>query len=180
MLRLIYAIALGLLGAGIVHIVILMMLPQFSERDAWSRLAMAADLYRMVRIDAEAGQEPVVKSPDPLFYAAACRFDLNEGIVHVRSPGRTPFWSVSVYDRGGQNIYSFNDRTAETGILDFVVLTRPQTIELRKALPPDLEKSTFVETDVGEAMVVVRGFVPDPSWEPTVANFLHAATCTRR
>ena len=180
MLRFIHALVAGLVGAGIVHIAIVMLLPQFSERDAWSRLAMAADLYRMVRIDAQAGQAPIVNSVDPLFYAAACRFDLGEGIVHIRSPGKTPFWSVSVYDRGGQNVYSFNDRTAETGVLDFVVLTRAQTIELRKDLPEDLMGSIFVETTLGEGMVVIRSFVPDRSFGPTVAGFLDAAACTRR
>ena len=178
MLRLLYAVAVGLVGAGIVHVAVLMLLPGFSERDAWSRLAMAADLYRVVRIDASAGA--LIRSVDPLFFAAACRFDLSEGIVHVRAPGKAPFWSVSVYDRAGQNIYSFNDRTNESGALDFVVLTRPQTIELRKALPADLEGSIFVETAVDEAIVVVRAFVPDESWEPTVAEFLDQITCTRR
>ena len=178
MLRILYAMAVGLVGAGIVHVAVLMLLPGFSERDAWSRLAMAADLYRVVRIDASAGA--LIRSVDPLFFAAACRFDLSEGIVHVRSPGKVPFWSVSVYDRAGQNIYSFNDRTNESGALDFVVLTRPQTIELRKALPADLEDSIFVETSVDEAIVVVRAFVPDESWEPTVAEFLDQITCTSR
>lgn len=178
MLRVLYAVVIGLFGAAIVHIVILMMLPQFSDRDAWSRLAMSADLYRIVRIDAAAGETPIVKSIDPLFYAAACRFDLSEGIVHVQSPGNSPFWSVSVYDREGQNIYSFNDRTAESRALDFVVLTSAQMIELRKALPEDLAKSIFVEAALNEGIVVVRGFVPDQSWRQSVAGFLDGIACT--
>ena len=98
MRRLFHAVLLGLIGAGIVHIIVLMLVPEFSERDAWSRLAMASDLYRMTRLDAEAGGAPVVKSVDPLFYAAACRFDLAEGMVRIKAPGHVPFWSVSVYD----------------------------------------------------------------------------------
>ncbi|TIU61349.1 MAG: DUF1254 domain-containing protein, partial [Mesorhizobium sp.] len=47
MRRLFHAMLLGLIGAGIVHIIVLMLVPEFSERDAWSRLAMASDLYRM-------------------------------------------------------------------------------------------------------------------------------------
>jgi len=42
MRKLLYAVLLGLIGAGIVHIVILILLPLFSQRDAWSRLAAAA------------------------------------------------------------------------------------------------------------------------------------------
>ncbi|TIP33708.1 MAG: DUF1254 domain-containing protein, partial [Mesorhizobium sp.] len=112
MRRLLHALILGLLGAGIVHIVVLFLVPEFSERDAWSRLAMASDLYKMTRLDAEAGGAPVVKSVDPLFYAAACRFNLADGLVRIKAPGDVPFWSASVYDRGGHNIYSFNDHNA--------------------------------------------------------------------
>ncbi|TGU34848.1 DUF1254 domain-containing protein, partial [bacterium M00.F.Ca.ET.152.01.1.1] len=64
--RLLHAILLGLVGAGIVHIIVLLLVPEFSERDAWSRLSLASDLYRMNRLDAEAGGAPVVKSVDPL------------------------------------------------------------------------------------------------------------------
>lgn len=180
MVRLIYALVVGLIGAGIVHISVLFLLPEFSDRDAWSRLSMAADFYRMVRIDAEAGQPPVVDPADPLFYASACRFDLQEGIVHVAAPGRSPFWSVSVYDRGGQNIFSFNDRTAEDHALNFVVLTPAQMIELRKVLPEDFQQSIFVETPIDEGIVVVRSFVPDQSWAAKVASFLSGIACTLR
>ena len=55
-------------------------------------------------------------------------------------PARCPFWSVSVYDRSGQNIYSFNDRTPPDGNLDFVVLTPAQMIELRKDLPDGIRE----------------------------------------
>ena len=178
--RLALTIAAGLVGAGIVHIVVLLLVPQFSDRDAWSRLAMAADLNRVVRIDAQAGQAPIVEPLDPLFQAAACRFDLSEGMLHVRAPGRVPFWSVSVYERGGANLYSFNDRTSEGGILDFVVLTPAQMIEMRKQLPEEFESSIFVEASVDEGIVVIRSFVPDSSWRSNVAKFLGDLSCEPR
>lgn len=177
MRRLLHAILLGLLGAGIVHIVVLLLVPEFSERDAWSRLAMASDLYKMTRLDAEAGGTPVVKSVDPLFYAAACRFDLSEGMVRVKAPGNVPFWSVSVYDRSGHNIYSFNDHSATGRVLDSIVLTPAQMIEIRKQLPEELQGAIFVEAPVDEGMFVIRTFVPDDSWKPVVSRFLEQSSC---
>ncbi|WP_292165220.1 DUF1254 domain-containing protein [Mesorhizobium sp.] len=177
MRKLLHAILLGLLGAGIVHVVVLLLVPGFSERDAWSRLAMASDLYRMTRLDAEAGGAPVVKSVDPLFYAAACRFDLSEGMVRVKAPGNVPFWSASVYDRGGHNIYSFNDHTATGKVLDTIVLTPAQMIEIRKDLPEELQGAIFVEAPIDEGMFVVRSFVPDDSWKPVVSRFLEQSSC---
>ncbi|RUM97349.1 DUF1254 domain-containing protein [Pseudaminobacter arsenicus] len=180
MLRLLHATVLGLVGAGIVHVAVLLLVPQFSERDAWSRLAMAADLYKVVRFDTQRGEAAAVKSGDPLFYAAACRFDLNDGVVHIRSAGRPPFWSVSVYNRAGQNIFSFNDRAATDGTLDFVVATPSQVVEIRKDVIDDYKKSIFVETELAEGIIVVRSFVPDDSWDQAVSGFLDTMSCTSR
>jgi uncharacterized membrane protein len=176
--RLLYAIVLGIVGAGIVHISVLFMLPGFSERDAWSRLAAAADLYVMVPADGADKTEPVIEAPDPAFRAIACRFDLEDGPMRVQAAGSVPFWSASIYDRSGQNVYNFNDHTAEGGKLDFVVVTPAQMIDMRKDLPADLASSIFVESDIGEGMVVVRSFVPDDSWAKTITAYLGAATCT--
>ncbi|MEW9806826.1 DUF1254 domain-containing protein [Mesorhizobium marinum] len=178
MLRLLYAVLLGIVGAGVVHICVLLMLPAFSERDAWSSLAEAADYYKAVRIDADDSSSPIVKAVDPLFHAAACRFDLDDGPVHVRAPGNVPFWSVSIYNREGQNVYSFNDRATDRGTLDFVILTSSQLIEVRKAVPEDFRRSIFVQVPIGEGIVVVRDFVPDPTWDATASQFLARTACS--
>lgn len=177
MLRLFYALGLGLVGGALVHIAVLFMLPAFSERDAWTRLGAAATLYQVTRLDAQAGASPLVRPLDPLFVAAACRFDLADGPVRLSATGAVPFWSVSVYDRDGHNIYSFNDRTADAGVLDMLVLTPAQTIELRKAMPEQLQRSIFVEADIGEGIVVVRAFMPDDSWRQLVEAYLRSVAC---
>ncbi len=178
MVRLIYAAIVGLVGAGIVHIAILLLLPVLSEQDSWSRLETEGDLYTFVPLHGVAGKQPIVKSYDPLFEARACRFDLSEGIVHVFAGGTVPFWSVSVYDRNGQNIYSFNDRTASRGTLDFAVVTPVQMIEIRKELPPAFQSSIFVEAAADQGIVVVRAFVPDATWKPAVDRYLDGVSCT--
>ena len=102
-----YSILLGLVGAGIVHIAVLLLVPTFTEQNAWSRLAESSDLYQVTRVDAGGTPIPMSGSIDPLFQAAACRFDLADGVLHVHADGRVPFWSVSVYDRSGHTIFSF-------------------------------------------------------------------------
>lgn len=175
--RLIYAIAAGLLGAGIVHIVMLLLLPDFSERDAWSQLADRAEPYTMTRVDASPAAGVIRRSADPLFYVSACRFDLEDGFAHVSAPGKVPFWSVSVYDRSGQNIYNFNDRTATAGEVDFVVVTPAQMIEIRKELPEELASSIFVEADIDEGIALVRAFVPDETWAPQLTRYMTSMRC---
>lgn len=180
MLRLAYAVLLGLFGAGIVHIVALLMVPSFSERDAWSRLAETSGPYRMTRLDSAASGEPLLGAMDPMFVVAACRFDLGDGIVQVGSEGHVPFWSASIYDRAGRNVYSFNDRASPSGGMDFVVLNHAQMVEVRKQLSDAYKNTVFVETEIDEGIVVIRAFAPDPSWQPQVAAFIGNAACELR
>jgi uncharacterized membrane protein len=176
--RLLYALILGLVGAGIVHIAILLLLPVVSEKDAWSRLARSGNLYTVVPASGADGDRRVLRLTDPYIEAVACRFDLGDGIAHIRAAGRVPFWSVSVYERNGTNVYSLNDRATVDGNLDILVLTPLQMVELRKDLPPEFKSSIFVEADIEEGIVVVNSFVPDPSWKPAISAYLNGATCS--
>jgi uncharacterized membrane protein len=178
--KVLHASILGLLGAAIVHITVLLLLPAISERDVWSRLADVGGLFKVVSVSDQTVGERVLRLTDPYFEAAACRFDLTEGLAHVRASGRIPYWSISVYDRNGQNIYSFNDHSTAAGDLDLLVLSPVQMMELRKELPKEFEQSVFVETPIEEGMVVVRGFAPDPSWKPSVSAYIKGVACTAK
>ena len=177
MARLFHALVLGMIGAGIVHIVVLLLVPSYSQRDAWSALAERSNYYVVTRLDAP-GVEPVIGSIDPLFHAVACRFNLEDGPVHINGGGEVPYWSISVYDRTGQNVSSFNDRSSADGLLDFVVASPVQMIELRNDLPAAFDRSVFVEAEIDEGILVVRAFMPDSSWEPTVSLYLDGIACT--
>lgn len=178
MIRLLYAVVLGLVGAGIVHIAILFMLPSFSERAVWTVLSGHADPYRFIRLDPADGQ-PLIRTLDPLFDAVACRFDLTDGVLHVAGDGSVPFWSMSIYDRMGNNIFSVSDRsTASPGRTDIVVATPAQLVGLRNQLPEAVEGTVFVEADIDEGLAVVRAFVPDESWQPAVDRYLDGLVCS--
>ena len=113
MLRLLYALLVGLVGAGIVHIAVLLLSAAFSRS---RRLVAPGRCGRLLPVvthpTAQDGTQPVVEPP------IRCSTPPPAGSIwtmapSVCAPGKVPFWSVSVYDRGGQNIYTFNDRTAD-------------------------------------------------------------------
>lgn len=179
MSRLIHALLVGLFGAGIVHITILFLLPIYTEKDAWTQLARISEPFETVRLGAS-NEPPLPVAINPLFRAVACRFDLESGPMHVHAEGDVPFWSMSVYDQNGLNIFSFNDRTANEGTLDFVVLSPERMIEMRNAVPAEFEQSIFVEADIAEGIVLVRVFRPDDTWQDVVSSFLDSITCQPR
>ncbi len=177
MVRFLYAALLGLVGAAVVHIAVLLLVPVYSERDAWSRLAEAGPAFQVVSLDRSGRNSPFAKGANPLMATSACRFSLGTGVVHYFADGEVPFWSVSIYGRRGQNFYSFNDRTATDRKLDVVIASPVQMVELRKELPEEYASSVFVETDEREGIIVARTFVPDPTWNGLAGAFLNSAVC---
>lgn len=178
MVRFLHAALLGVVGAGIVHIVVLLLMPIMSPRDAWTKYEAEADLYSFTAYASQSPAAAPAGVADPFFKSVVCRFDLTDGFVHVFREGKIPYWSASVYDRSGQNVFSLNDRTAKDGVLDLVVVTPAQLVDIRKSPPQELESSVFVEAPIDEGMVVVRAFQPDATWTGEVQRYLNTIACS--
>jgi uncharacterized membrane protein len=102
----------GVLLAGIIHIVVIFLVPYFATRDAWSEVGrFGRDGKFHVLPLAEPGSE-ALPAMDPRILHAVCRFSLGEGPVRIRASLPDDFWSVALFDRRGRNLYSLNDRSA--------------------------------------------------------------------
>lgn len=175
MLRLLHTCLLGLLGAGIVHLAILFMLPGYSVRDAWTQISSVANYYEPVRLRTHQATLPVPE--DPFFDAVACRFNLEDGMLSVRGQGKIPFWTMAIYDDRGLNTFSVSDRVSKNSLLEAVVLTPIQMQRLKADEAAEADQSLFLETDVIDGFVLVRAFIPDETWQPTVSGFLDSLQC---
>lgn len=172
MIKLIYAILAGLIGAVVVHICVLLMVPHYAQYNAWSRLEKNGAEYVFTPLDAE---NPIFTTTDPLFQLKACRFNLDDGPVHLTAEGTTPFWSMSIYDRDGVNFYSLNDRTTPNGTLDLVVGNPGQIMELKQSAPEAIADSVLVSEDLTRGFVILRSF--DLGTISNDNHFLDSATC---
>lgn len=153
MTKIIYALLVGLVGAIIVHICVVLMVPHYSELNTWKRLTKTVNAYRFATLEAD---NPIVVSTDPLFNLKACRFNLDDGPVHITAEGSAPFWSMSVYDSNGINFYSLNNHTMPNGKLDLVIGTPGQIMELKQSTPDNAENSVLVGEDLNEGFVILR------------------------
>ena len=180
MIRFAYATLSGLLGAVFVHLAIVFLLPQMSVNTAWRIVTAATAENVPYAVSRGFGSAPIsafAADIDPFFETAICRYDLRDGALHVRSDDELPIWTLSVKDGLGTSFFSANDRIAASGRLDLVVLDQRQLQLLRQNTVPDLADAIIVPASQTTGFVVVRGFVPDPSWQAAADQFVDGLVC---
>lgn len=174
MAKILRLLLLGLFGAAIVHIAVLLLVPLYSSKNAWSHLEALGDANRFYNFADKSG---LVSDRDPLMKQAACHFDLTDGPVHITTKGNVPFWSLSVYAPNGDNLYSLNDSVSNDLQLDLIIADPLGIAALRAEGVQNDGRSIIIEQDISEGAVVLRSFIPDASWQQQVQNFLTQASC---
>jgi len=170
----------GLIAGGIIHLVIVLLVPMYASHDAWSEMQrFGADRAFHVLPPPEAGNE-VIPGMDPRLLQAECRFSLKDGPLRVSAKMPDEFWSVAVFDRHGRNVYSLNDRATEGPDLDLAVMTSVQLAQLRQNPPAAMENAITIELPIDDGFVLLRAFVPDASMMPQATAALTAANCGGR
>lgn len=176
MLKVLFAIVTGLVGAALLHLVIILALPYFSEKDAYTRVLAEGSrhtFYRLPDVRDRAG----LMQDDPFMEVSVCAYDISQGPIRVYAQGKVPFWSLAIFDAASNEVFSINDRTSAAGILDMVLATPAQLTLLRKALPEPIDQSILVETQQADGYVVLRTMVPQGSFAPGASAFLSEAIC---
>lgn len=177
MIRTLLFAAGGLLLAGIIHIAVVLLLPDFANRDAWTSMGrFGADGAFHLLPMSEPGTEPLPYL-DPRMAYAVCRFSLADGPIRVKSAMPDDFWSLAVFDRRGSNIYSLNDRTAERTDIDLVIATSLQLTQLRENPIDALAQSIVIEVPATRGFILIRAFVGDPGDAGRIGKMLAGAQC---
>ncbi|MBX8824544.1 hypothetical protein [Ochrobactrum sp. SFR4] len=171
LLQFLYAITLGLIGAAIVHIAIILLVPDDASETLWKRVEALGPAESFHRLEGANW----AKRRDPLMRSAACRFDLTNGPVHISAVGKVPFWSLAIYNHVGDITFSLNDQVSPT--TDLLIVSPLQKILLEQSIPQQLEQSVLITQSVNEAIAVLRVFEPDATWQDETGEFLKSAEC---
>lgn len=172
MMRWLFAILVGLVLAGLVHILTLLAIPSLAPSDAYTRLG-AAGPDNAFHLLAPAGDDAaILPGLDPAFLHAACRFDLTRGPLRVRVPARNSFLALSFYTREGVAFFSVNERSAVRGALD-LVLSEAGTADADTGP----QRGNAVTAPGPAGFILVRALVPMPSEKDEIRNTLRGARC---
>ena len=173
--RMVYILLCGIAGAALLHIVIILAIPAYAERDAWTKINALGptEFFHILPKNKPGG----LTSANPFTRTAVCRFDIAEKPVRITASGLAYYWSLAIFDPSGNEIYSMNDRTATEKKLDIAVVTPLQMIGYRKSLPEVLAESVLIEFPGTTGYLALRTITPDESWELIVRQFLSSALC---
>jgi len=174
-LRLLYIAVCSLLFAGIIHIVIIMLIPYVSSKDA-ARLISQNGKPNEVTVIGETGRIKISER-DPFFKLALCRYDLANAALQISAEKIDNFWSASVFSNNGNVLYSFNDRTAIANKLELLLVNSIQRADLLQTKPDELETSILVEVPSNQGFFLMRSLITDDSRLEVVNSFLENVSC---
>lgn len=155
-----FAALLWLLGvlcvAGIVHIVTIFALPEREEKDAFGRLSAMAQPAQLALLPRPRPGAEFAPFSDPAVAQGVCLFDLSQGPLRLHGdidPDR--MITLSFRTPAGRIFYSMNDRAAQHGKIDVLVLSAEQL--------ESLEAETDEDDDSGQELRLVapmqKGFI---------------------
>ena len=173
--RISYLALCGVFFAGIVHIVIILLIPLLGSKDAARQIVRSGETLKFERIT----DDPSIRiaDVDPFFETAICRYDLSRNGVLIEGPKIPTFWSASVFDEDGRIVYSLSNRSAIANILKVVVVNPVQMADIRELQPEEIETSILVESAAARGFLILRALVRDASFAPDARRFLDSAIC---
>lgn len=173
--RLLYLTICSLILAGIVHIIIILLIPSLGSKDAAKQISSTFTTNKFHYIND--GKRVGISNSDPFLKLSVCKFDLANSAIEIKGPKNKNFWSASVFDERGRVIYSLNDRTAIKNQLRMVIVNPIQMADIRQTQPEEVESSILVESQSLRGFVLLRALVPDSSWIAQSVDFLRNSEC---
>ena len=162
MLNLILATFTGVVGAAVLHILIILVLPYNTGSDVWSKIQAIGKPFEFFVLSNQKNSTGL-HNDDIHIQTAVCEFDLENAPLQIISDDATNLWTFSVFDTGANEIFSMSARSAIKGEVNFLVLTRAQTLALRTEDPELLNETISIEMNGTEGYAVLRSIAPNAS-----------------
>ncbi|MDO6963009.1 DUF1254 domain-containing protein [Rhizobium alvei] len=171
-----FSMITGLVGAIVLHILIILALPSFTGLDAYTRLTSYDVENRFIQFGPKS--DPFgFSTGDPFLSTAACLFSIEDQPLQITASGDVPFWSVAIYDSASNEVFSMNDRSAAGGDLDAIIASPAQLAAIRRTDPDVISDSVLIEMPRPDGYVVLRALSPVPSMDGEAKAFVNDADC---
>jgi uncharacterized membrane protein len=172
-------IALGLVLAGLIHIMAVLSLPMLAPRNAHARLAELGPANTMVELPPATPGRQVMPMMAPDVRYAFCRFDLANGPVRVKATIADELWLIALYTPEGENFYSVVGADMKRPEIDLVIAGADQTVEEAGVDAPETSDNVIVvNSPVTEGIALIRAPLAGPSRANQVERALRSTACS--
>lgn len=171
-------IALGIVLAGLIHLVAVLTLPLLAPRDAQARLAALGPANTMIQLPAPAPGRQVMPLMAPDVRYAVCRYDLSNGPVRLRARIANGLWLIAFYTPLGENFYAVVGADMKQPEVDLIIATSDQTVEeVGVDAPEAFDKVVVVSSPVVEGIALIRAPLAGSSRSAEAERALKATYC---
>ncbi|HEY4203273.1 MAG TPA: hypothetical protein VGM83_22185 [Devosiaceae bacterium] len=177
MIRTLLWIAGGVLLGGIIHLVVILALPNFATNDVWSRVMAMDALDNPIVLPAVTAGAPNPLRLDPEMAYAVCRIDISKAPGTLSGQLPAGFWSLAIYNRAGNVVYSTTNRDGIGQTLDLGIFNAAQTRLLAEQRLDVAEGLLIVESPDDDIFILVRFAPPHPAMRARFAAALANLDC---
>lgn len=171
-------VALGLVLAGLIHIVAVLALPSLAPKNGFSRFAALGPVNTVIQIPPAApGQQPMpMMAPDVRY--AFCRFDLSNGPVRLSTKIADELLLIALYTPEAENFYSVVGADMKRPEVELIISTADQTVEEAGVDAPETADNVIVvNSPVNEGIALLRLPLAGPSRANYAERALLATSC---
>ena len=173
-----FYIVLGLVLAGLIHIIAVLTLPMLAPKNAHARLAALGPANNMIELPAAAPGRQIMPMMAPDVRYAFCRFDLANGPVRLKAAVPDDLWLVALYTPEGDNFYSVAGADTKRAEIDLVITGADQTVEEAGAdAPESSDEVVVVNSPVTEGVALIRAPLVGPSRSARAEQALKTTSC---
>lgn len=177
MIRALLWLLAGVVLGGIIHLIVILTLPNLAPETVWTRItALNAQNRMLVLPKVEPGQ-PNPLGLDPELAYGVCQVDLSEGPAYLNGLLPDAFWSLAVFNEAGIVTYSTTNRDGIGQTLDLGIFNAAQTRLLAQQQIDISEGLLVVETLSNKLFMLVRLAPPHQSMRQRFEQKLAAVTC---
>lgn len=168
----------GILLGGIIHLISILQLPNYSENRLWQQIVDAGPANRFNKVSALSGTTtPTITGLDPAFLHALCRYSLAGGPMRIQGQFAGNAWWLSLYTKTGESYYTISAKTAQSKAIDLYIGLDQQFAELSALEDLNTERSLILKAPVQEGFALVHVFLPNPHYRTRAENMLREARC---
>ncbi|MEM7424869.1 MAG: DUF1254 domain-containing protein [Pseudomonadota bacterium] len=118
-----------------------------------------------------------LKGISPDLAVALCPFDITSQPVSITAPLPGFYWSVSIFNLEGRNLYTINDKQVGTNQFSALIVKNSEQTDVSEDAPQRRGEGIIIRSNTDQGIVLLRIFIPDRASMQRVENVLGLTRC---